>query len=104
MHSEKFSDGTSIMVCDKARSVFYATITKNYGHGAEVKARPKSINETTEELLDWFIASSVNDMYEETPGWVSLAQAAIKSRKTPAALKATLKKKLAKVKGKVKKC
>ena len=44
-----FSDGSSMMVCQKARSVFYATLRKNKWD--ENRPRPKA----SEETLNWFL-------------------------------------------------
>ena len=49
MHKVDFADGSSMMMCDKARSVFYATMRK---HGwDETKGRPKATSETVEWYL-----------------------------------------------------
>jgi len=45
----KFTDGKSMTVCQKARSVFYATMRKN--RWDESKPRPKA----SEETLNWFL-------------------------------------------------
>jgi len=45
----KFTDGSSIVVCAKARTVFYATLRKNKWD--ESRPRPK----TTEETVSWFL-------------------------------------------------
>ena len=44
-----FSDGKSMMVCQKALSVFYATMRKNKWD--YTKARPKATSET----VTWFL-------------------------------------------------
>lgn len=49
MTSVKFTDGSSVMVCAKARSVFYATMRKNKWD--ESKPRPK----VSAETVNWFL-------------------------------------------------
>jgi len=45
----KFIDGSSMVVCNKARTVFYATMRKNKWD--ESKPRKKGTSET----VDWFL-------------------------------------------------
>jgi len=53
---EKFSDGSVMVVCKRARAVFYATMRKNKWD--ETKPRPSA----TEETLRWFIKSKGIDV------------------------------------------
>lgn len=46
--------GKQVCVSQKAWSVFYATVTKRHGQGAEAKAMPKKVEETLEQILNWF--------------------------------------------------
>ena len=47
--SVKFTDGKSMLVCQKALSVFYATLRKNKWD--DTKPRPKATSET----VSWFL-------------------------------------------------
>ena len=77
-----FSDGTKICACEKAWSVFFATVTKNWGRGAETKPIPKHVQEAyeREELIEWFLES-----FEESdagvPKWIPLAKKVLASKK-----------------------
>ena len=45
----EFTDGSKMIVCEKAQSVFYATIRKQGWD--ETKGRPKA----TEETVNWYL-------------------------------------------------
>jgi len=71
----KFTDASSMKVCAKASSVFYATMNKkgwNYG-----KARPKKVNQTVFEMsvkevsdemaiMEWWQEKQKKEKVEET--------------------------------------
>jgi len=46
--------GKKICVSAKAWSVFYATIRKRHGAGAETKPMPKKVSETLEQIVEWY--------------------------------------------------
>lgn len=50
----KVQGGGQICVSVKAWSVFFGTVTKRYGAGAEKKAMPKKVEETIGQILEWY--------------------------------------------------
>jgi hypothetical protein len=52
----KMSDGKDVCISKKAWNVFFATVTKRYGSGAEEKPKTKKVEETdTDYLIKWYI-------------------------------------------------
>lgn len=51
----EFSDGKNVCVSEKAWSIFFATVTKNYSKGAEEKPRPKKTVEEADNLIEWYL-------------------------------------------------
>lgn len=47
--------GKQVCVSKKAWSVFFGTVTKRYGQGAEAKVMPKKTQETMEQIAEWYV-------------------------------------------------
>lgn len=46
--------GGKVCISQKAWSVFYATVTKRHGQGAETKAMPEKVEETLGQIVKWY--------------------------------------------------
>lgn len=112
-----FTGGKKVRACPKARSVFYATVTKRCGKGCETKPMPKKVRESVEletyfllgnaeiewetyQLSNWYFerhfeeGAAVSPKTKGIPRWVNMAVRVLASKKISDKLKNYWRKRL----------
>ena len=115
--SMKFAGKKSVRACPKARSVFYATVTKRVGKGGETKPMPRKVRESVEletyfllgeaeiawekfQIQEWFFkrhfqeGAAISPKTKGIPRWVFMAKKVLASKKVSDKLKNYWRKRL----------